>query len=276
MAGFFSKEKVINKVVSLPVDKILPNPAQPRQNFAEEDLHELADSIRENGVLQPITVRRSAGGGYELVSGERRLRASKMAGRAEIPAILVDSSSRQSAIYAILENIQRRDLDIFEEAKALQLLIHEWGVTQEEAARKLGKAQSTIANKLRLLSLGEEERRFILEHNLSERHARALLAVPDQAGRMEVLRQAAEKRMNVAQFEQYIQQRAAAPAPAAAKEAPKRRVLIVKDVRIFLNTINKAIDTMKNAGIPAVAERHEESGCIEYRVRIPIQNHTAS
>ena len=162
MAGFFSKEKVINKVVSLPVDKIVPNPAQPRQNFAEEDLRELADSIRENGVLQPITVRRGADGGYELISGERRLRASKMAGRAEIPAILVDSSSRQSAIYAILENIQRRDLDIFEEAKALQMLIHEWGVTQEEAARKLGRAQSTIANKLRLLPLGEEERRFIL------------------------------------------------------------------------------------------------------------------
>ena len=263
MAGFFSKEKVINKVISLPVDKVVPNPAQPRRNFAEEDLRELADSIRENGVLQPITVRRGAGGGYELISGERRLRASKMAGRAEIPAILVDSSSRQSAIYAILENIQRRDLDIFEEAKALQMLIHEWGVTQEEAARKL-----------RLLSLGEEERRFILEHNLSERHARALLTVPDPGERMEILRQAVEQRMNVAQLEQYIQRRAAAPAPV--KEEPKRRVLIVKDVRIFLNTINKAIDTMKNAGIPAVAERHEESGCIEYRVRIPIQNHTAS
>ena len=274
MAGFFSKEKVINKVVSLPVDKVVPNPAQPRRNFAEEDLRELADSIRENGVLQPITVRRGAGGGYELISGERRLRASKMAGRAEIPAILVDSSSRQSAIYAILENIQRRDLDIFEEAKALQMLIHEWGVTQEEAARKLGRAQSTIANKLRLLSLGEEERRFILEHNLSERHARALLTVPDPGERMEILRQAVEQRMNVAQLEQYIQRRAAAPAPV--KEEPKRRVLIVKDVRIFLNTINKAIDTMKNAGSPAVAERHEESGCIEYRVRIPIQNHTAS
>lgn len=274
MAGFFSKEKVINKVVSLPVDKIVPNPAQPRQNFAEEDLRELADSIRENGVLQPITVRRGADGGYELISGERRLRASKMAGRAEIPAILVDSSSRQSAIYAILENIQRRDLDIFEEAKALQMLIHEWGVTQEEAARKLGRAQSTIANKLRLLSLGEEERRFILEHNLSERHARALLTVPDSGERMEILRKAVEQRMNVAQLEQHIQRRAAAPAPV--KEEPKRRVLIVKDVRIFLNTINKAIDTMKNAGIPAVAERHEESGCIEYRVRIPIQNHTAS
>ena len=274
MEGFFSKEKVINKVISLPVDKIVPNPAQPRQNFAEEDLRELADSIRENGVLQPITVRRGADGGYELISGERRLRASKMAGRAEIPAILVDSSSRQSAIYAILENIQRRDLDIFEEAKALQMLIHEWGVTQEEAARKLGRAQSTIANKLRLLSLGEEERRFILEHNLSERHARALLTVPDPGERMEILRQAVEQRMNVAQLEQYIQRRAAAPAPV--KEEPKRRVLIVKDVRIFLNTINKAIDTMKNAGIPAVAERHEESGCIEYRVRIPIQNHTAS
>ncbi len=274
MAGFFSKEKVVNKVLSLPVDRIVPNPAQPRQNFAEEELQELADSIRENGLLQPVTVRRAPDGGYELISGERRLRAARMAGLAEIPAILVDSSGRQSAVYAILENIQRRDLDIFEEAGALQLLIREWGVTQEEAARKLGKAQSTIANKLRLLALSEEERRLILDNGMSERHARALLAVSDPDVRLEILRHAAAAHFNVAQLEQYIRRNSV---PNAEKKAPSgRRVLIVKDVRIFLNTINKAIDTMKNAGIPAVAERHEEAGCIEYRVRIPLHDRSVS
>lgn len=270
MAGFFAKEKVLNKVISIPVEKVVPNPAQPRRDFAAQELKELAESIRENGVLQPITVRRAPNGIYELIAGERRLRASKLAGKNEIPAILVDSSGQESAIYAILENIQRKDLNIFEEAKALQILIHEWGVTQEEAARKLGKAQSTIANKLRLLSLGQEEQQLILENHLTERHARALLTVQDRDERLYYLHQAIEKRMNVSQLEHAIESETR-PKPVAAK----RRILIVKDVRIFLNTINKAIDTMKNAGIPAVAEKHEESGCIEYRVRIPIQNHSA-
>lgn len=263
MAGFFTKEKIVNKVVLLPVERISPNPAQPRRNFSEEELRELCESIRENGVLQPITVRKKEGG-YELIAGERRLRASRIAGKTEIPAIILESSEKQSAVFAILENIQRQDLNIFEEAEALQVLIREWGVTQEEAARKLGKAQSTIANKLRLLALTDEERQFLLENKLTERHARALLSVVPEE-RMEVLRAAAEKEMNVNQMEQYIRRR-----PEKPKE--KRKILIVRDVRIFLNTINKAIDTMKSAGIPAEAEQHEEAGCIEYRVRIPLSS----
>ncbi|MGI5894625.1 MAG: ParB/RepB/Spo0J family partition protein [Candidatus Merdivicinus sp.] len=272
MAGFFAKEreKVINKVVLVPVDKIEPNPAQPRKTFSPEELQELAESIRENGVLQPVTIRKkAAGSGYELIAGERRLRASKLAGKQEIPAIIVESSGQESAVYAILENIQRKDLNLFEEAKALQILIHEWGVTQEEAARKLGKAQSTIANKLRLLALGDEEQKLILEHHLTERHARALLTEPDHLRRLEALHQAIAQKMNVAQLEQYLAQK---PVPPKKQLPKKQRILIVKDVRIFLNTINKAIDTMKNAGIPAIAEKHEEVGCIEYRVRIPLQN----
>ena len=269
MAGFFAKEKVINKVVLIPVEKITPNPAQPRQDFNSEDLAELAESIRENGVLQPITVRRTAAG-YELTSGERRLRASQIAEKSQIPAVILDSTSRESAIFAILENIQRKDLNIFEEAKALQLLIHEWGVTQEEAAKKLGKAQSTIANKLRLLFLTSEEQRIILDNGLTERHARALLACPDPGKRMEILRQAVAQKMNVAQLEEYI-----AKSSVQKNEPSKKRIIIVKDVRIFLNTINKAIDTMKNAGIPAEAVKKEEDGCIEYLVRIPVEHRQA-
>lgn len=265
MAGFFAKEKVINKVVLIPIEKVVPNPAQPRQDFNQEDLEELAESIRENGVLQPITVRRVPTG-YELISGERRLRASQLAEKVVIPAVILDSTSRESAIYAVLENIQRKDLNIFEEAKALQLLIREWNVTQEEAAKKLGKAQSTIANKLRLLTLTDEEQRFILDHGLTERHARALLSCPEAEKRMEILRVAVAQKMNVAQMEQAIQK-----INEEKKELPKKRVFIVKDVRIFLNTINKAIDTMKSAGIPAETLKKEEDGCIEYLVRIPLE-----
>ena len=266
MAGIFTKEKTINRVVLLDVDDILPNPAQPRQSFQEEDLAGLAASIRENGVLQPITVRKHPGREYELVSGERRLRAAKEAGLRQIPAVVIDTTARQSAIYAILENIQRQDLSVFEEARALRCLITEWGVTQEEAAQKLGKAQSTIANKLRLLALTDAEQQLIVKSGLTERHARALLKVPTPEKRMETLKYAIRSHLNVCQLEAYIARSEKAPPPP-----PKRRVLVVKDVRVFLNTINKAIDTMKSAGIPAEATRREENGCIEYLVKIPIR-----
>ena len=266
MAGIFQKEKTINRVVLLDIEGILPNPAQPRQEFREEDLTELAASIRENGVLQPITVRRNPGREYELVSGERRLRAAKEAGLKQIPAVIIETTARQSAIYAILENIQRQDLSVFEEARALRCLITEWGVTQEEAAQKLGKAQSTIANKLRLLTLSEAEQQLIVENGLSERHARALLKLRNPAQRMEMLEKAIALHWNVSQLENQIQKQGQEKKMPAGK-----RVFIVKDVRIFLNTINKAIDTMKSAGIPAEATRREADGCIEYRVKIPLR-----
>lgn len=265
MAGIFAKEKIINRVVLLEISDILPNPAQPRQEFRAEELAGLAASIRENGVLQPITVRKNPGKEYELVSGERRLRAAKEAGLKQIPAVVIETTARQSAIYAILENIQRQDLSVFEEARALRCLITEWGVTQEEAAQKLGKAQSTIANKLRLLTLTDAEQQLILKNGLSERHARALLKVREPEKRMEILKYAIRNRLNVSQLEAHIEHVLKKPVPES-----KRRVFIVKDVRIFLNTINKAIDTMKSAGIAAEAVRREENGCIEYLVKIPI------
>lgn len=263
MAGFFQqKEKMINRVVLLPVAEVSPNPAQPRLEFDEMALSGLADSIRENGVLQPILVRKLGEHQYELISGERRLRASKMAGLESIPAIIQDATSRQSAVFAILENIQRKDLNLFEEAAALHALIVEWGVTQEEAAQKLGMAQSTIANKLRLLMFSEEEQQIILQYKLTERHARALLKLRDDPRKMEAIHHVGKGHLTVRQTEGYVER--------LLQEKPlARRVLLVKDIRIFLNTINQAIDTMKNAGIPAETEKTEKEDCIEYIVRIP-------
>lgn len=263
MAGFFQqKEKVVNKVVLLPVEEVAPNPAQPRLEFDDEALRSLAESIQQNGVLQPVLVRKLGEKQYELISGERRLRASRLAGKTAIPAVILEASSRQSAVYAILENIQRKDLNLFEEAAALQSLIVEWGVTQEEAASKLGMAQSTIANKLRLLSFTEEEQQMMLQYQLTERHARALLKLRDDPRKMEAIHHIGKQHLTVRQTESFIEK-------LMAEKPMARRVLLVKDIRVFLNTINQAIDTMKSAGIQAESQKTERDDYIEYLVRIP-------
>lgn len=270
MSGLFGKEKTVNKVLMIDLEELLPNPNQPRRVFAEQELKQLADSIRLNGLLQPLTVRKNQNGGYELISGERRLRAGRLAGFQQLPCIVVDTDERQSAVFALIENIQRADLNFFEEAEAIRNLIVEWGITQEETSARLGKAQSTIANKLRLLKLPQSEREIILQGGLTERHARALLRVEEPSLRGEILEKIIGEKLNVTQAEAYIERRLAeASAPAADKPA-KKRVLIVKDVRLFFNTINRALDTMKRAGIPAEAEKKEDDGFIEYVVRIPL------
>ena len=266
MSGFFGKEKAVGKVVLVDIQEIVPNPSQPRIYFAEDDLEELAWSIRQNGLLQPLTVRKNKFGQYELISGERRLRAGKMAGLEQIPCIIVETDERQSAIFALIENIQRADLNFFEEAQAIKNLISEWGVTQEEASEKLGKAQSTVANKLRLLRLEEPEQRVILKNGLTERHARALLKIEDAELRMQALEQIVEKKMNVTQTEEYIRRLLEPP------KGHQKRIVLIKDVRLFLNTINRALDTMKQAGIPAEAQKKQDERYIEYVVRIPIQH----
>ena len=268
MAGLFGKEKTINKVVLVDADQIVPNPNQPRRVFSEEKIKQLADSILQNGLLQPLTVRKKTDGGYELICGERRLRASKKAGMEQVPCIVLETDERQSAVLALIENIQRSDLNFFEEAYAIRNLIVEWGITQEEASVKLGKAQSTVANKLRLLKLDEAEQEMILENGLTERHARALLKIENPLLRRTALARIADKKMNVGQAEKYIEELLIEPRPE------KKRILLIKDVRLFLNTINKALDTMKRAGIPAEAVKKQEDGFIEYLVRIPLANQT--
>lgn len=258
----FQKEKL--KLTRLPVGKILPNPSQPRKLFREDELMSLAQSIRENGLLQPVTVRKESGA-YFLVAGERRLRACKIAGLKEIPVILTDCAAQDSAVLALIENLQRKDLQMFEQANAIVNLLREWQITQEEAAKRLGMSQSYLANKIRLLKLSQEEQAEILEHGLTERHARALLRIDDMTLRQKVLRTAVERGLNVAQTEELA---AAALHPKEAKKKA-RRTFIAKDIRLFINTIDHAVDAMKTAGIEAHTEKKETEEYIECTVRIP-------
>lgn len=267
MTNLFSKPKVINKVVSIEINKIIPNPAQPRLVFGENELKDLSESIKQNGILQPLTIRKNQYDEYELISGERRLKASKMAGFETVPCIIIDTDSKQSAVLSLLENIQRQNLNYFEEAIAINKLILEWGVTQEEASEKLGKAQSTIANKLRLLKLTDLEQQIILQNNLTERHARALLKLQHSHQRMEVVEYIIVNKCNVNTTEKYIEKYID---NIKNGKPNKKRIPIIKDVRLFLNTINKALETMKLSGINASSVKKQGDDFIEYVVRIPI------
>lgn len=261
----FFRDKL--KLTKLSPDKIFPNPSQPRKVFQEAELEGLAQSIAENGLLQPVTVRRE-NGAYYLIAGERRLRACKLAGLKEIPALVADCEPEDSAVLALLENLQRKDLQMFEQANAIVNLLREWQITQEEAAKRLGMSQSYLANKIRLLKLSPEEQEEILKHHLSERHARALLRVDDMTLRQKLLATVIERGLNVAQTEEL-----AAAALQPKKPAGKRkRTFIAKDIRLFINTIDHAVDAMKTAGIPAQTEKKETEEYIECTVRIPKSN----
>lgn len=259
---FLVKEKVINKVVQIETDKIVPNPYQPRHDF--EELEELAQSILQNGILQPLTVRRE-NGEFELVSGERRLRAAKMIGMETVPCIIVELSGRNSAVMALIENIQRQDLSVFDEAEAIAKLIDFYGMTQEDAAVKLGKSQSTIANKLRILKLDNEIRLKITEYGLTERHARALLKLPEER-RNEAVEAIHSRNLNVEATERLIDTMLNKQLEV---ESLRKRSAVFKDVRLFVNTINKAVEMMKAAGINADSKKIQQDDFIEYIVRIP-------
>lgn len=253
------------RVVELPAEKLIPNPRQPRKTFSKEELDGLSRSIASNGLLQPISVRRTSGGKYEIIAGERRWRACIQAGMRQIPCLVQECSDAQSAVLAILENLQRQDLQVFEEAEGIRRLMEDWGVTQEEAARRLGKSQSAIANKLRLLRLTPEERKCIVENGLSERHARAILRIPQEDARKKLLAQVVEKGLTVRQTEELVEKTLE---EKIAKPA-RGRTFIAKDIRIFLNTIDHAIRTMQDAGILAQADRKDMGDYLEYTVKIP-------
>lgn len=256
--------KAKNKLVTLPVGSILPNPSQPRRIFLEAELQALAESIQENGLLQPVTVRKMDKQ-YVLVAGERRLRAAKLAGLETIPAIVTTLCQEESAVMAILENLQRQDLNMFEEANAIANLVREWDITQEQAAKKLGMSQSNLANKIRLLKLSSEEQEVILREQLTVRHARALLKIHDMTLRQRVLAVIVEKNLNVKQAEAFIE---GFLEKKEDRNAPKR-MFIAKDIRLFINTIDHAVDAMKTAGIEAESARRETDEYIECTVRIP-------
>lgn len=254
------------KVLWLPAAEIRPNPMQPRRTFEETGLRELAESIRRHGILQPLTVRRTAAG-WELVAGERRLRAAVLAGLETVPCLEAEVDGRASALLALVENLQRRDLHYLEEAEAIAAFLHQTGMTQEAVAAQLGMSPSALANKL-LLRLSPACRALLVEHGLTERHARCLLRLEDEGERLTALRQAAAKHWNVAQTEQYVERRLAAlqTAPPAG-----RRTYIIKDVRLFLNSVDRGLRLIRDAGVDARTEREETEDEIVLTLRIPKQ-----
>lgn len=256
------KPRTAGQVLLIPHEKIFPNPNQPRQHFDQEELVNLAISIRLNGILQPITVRQTEKG-YELVSGERRLRASRLAGLVTVPCIVVDVNNMKSAVFALIENLQRQNLGFFEEARAIEKLMSEYGLSQEDAARRLGKAPSTVSNKLRLLALPEKAQDIIIEKSLSERHARALLRLKSEDV-LTVLNIIVEKKLNVTQAEALVEEY------LSKSEAPKRHTKrMFSDVKIFLKAINNAVDTMQKSGINADIRREDTGESYIYKIEIP-------
>lgn len=262
------KDKV---VFQLPIDKIRSNPYQPRKYFNRAALEELSESIKTYGVLQPITVRKMSGGYYELVAGERRLRASEMAGLETIPALLMQVSDSDSAIMAFIENIQRQNLSFLEEAEGYRNMMEDYGLTQEELAIKLSKSQSSIANKLRILKLEDNVKKLLLEYHFTERHARALLKLPDERTRLFVLTQMIQEELNVKKTEELVEATLEEMRPRTPEkgEQKEKRYIRSTDFRLFTNTIKQSVEVIRRSGMDVVYEdKQDEEGCeIVIRIR---------
>ncbi len=251
------------EIYNIPQAMIVPNPNQPRKRFDYDELENLAQSIRENGILQPITVRKREDKKYELVSGERRLRAARLVGMVKIPSIVINIDDKSSAMFSIIENLQRQSLNFFEEAEAIEKLVGEYAMSREEVAQKLGLAPSTVSNKLRILRLPEEMRFELARSGLTESHARALLMLEDDNQRARALSIIVDRHLNVAESERMINQM------INRNNRPRNPLRGIRDVRLFINTLNHAVDTIRRAGVEADAARSETEEYIEYVVRIP-------
>lgn len=260
-------------VIYLGTEDIAPCPVQPRKNFDDESLRELSESIKSYGILNPLTVR-LRGGKYELVAGERRLRAAKLAGLEEVPCILVDVNMEGASLIALVENLQRRDLDFIEEAVGINQLIIMFGMSQEEAARRIGKSQSAVANKLRLLKLPRDVLDALRENGLTERHGRALLRLSSPVEQREALRYIIHNKLTVAATDAYIDTLLSQPEPESEKSGQKRS-FILKDVRIFLNSLSRSLDLMKQGGIEAGVKRQETEDSLILTISIPKGKKTA-
>ena len=260
--------KAVNevKVVKVPIGQIFPNPYQPRKSFDEAALEELSASIAQYGVLQPLLVSPTEDGRYLLIAGERRLRASRMAKLTEVPVIISDYTTQQIAEIALIENLQREDLHFLEEAEGYEQLMEQFHLTQEAMAARVGKKQSTIANKLRLLRLSPAVRKVLVDAGLSERHARALLKLDDDAKRLEVLEVVVAKNYSVRQTEEYINKLL-----EDNQQEKRRRMVIVNDVRIYLNSIKQVVNAIKDVGIPVNMEQTVEGDEVIVSVRIKNQ-----
>lgn len=256
-SGLFASKRVLE----LPIDSISPNPNQPRSSFSPQALGELADSIAVHGVLQPLTVRQSPEG-WQLISGERRLRAARLAGLDTVPCIVAAVDEEESSLLALVENLQRRDLDFLEEALALSQLTASYHMTQEEVARRLGKSQGAIANKLRLLRLTPDALMLLRARGFTERHARALLRLPEEK-QLPAAQYVVEHDLTVSATEGYVDELLTPKAP------PRRPKFLLKDVRIFLNSITKNLKLVQSAGIQARCQREEDDREIRLTITLP-------
>lgn len=234
------------RVIFVPARSIHPNPDQPRKIFKEESLQDLAQSIRQHGILQPLSIRR-VGNGYELIAGERRLRAAQQVGLTEIPCIVMTMDQQESGMAALVENLQRQDLDYIEEARGIDRLINKWHISQEEAANLLGRSQSSVANKLRLLKHSEAVLDALRQNDLTERHGRALLKIPTEQQKLSAIAMIVQQQMNVAKAEQYIHS-------LLQQEPPRKRR---QNVNNFIRNLTQNLSKMQKNGICAVSERRE-------------------
>lgn len=267
------------EIIQLSLVGIKPNPFQPRKTFEAEQLQDLAASIREYGVLQPIIVRKT-GGRYELIAGERRLRAAAIAGLEKIPAIVKSFADRDVALIALIENLQREDLDYFEEAEGYARIISSFGITQEDLAARIGKSQSAIANKLRLLKLSEKVRAIISRGIMTERHARALLKLTSEKEQSAVIERVCADKLNVKETELLVEEYLAKQRdnwdekiiPIKKKQ---KMIRIVKDLRIFLNAIKATVTAMKEAGVAATLEQRDVGDYLELSIRVPVSGNNS-
>lgn len=264
------KREEEKNITYVNIESIRPNPYQPRKQFNQISMEELCESIKQYGVIQPINVRQISTNMYELVAGERRLRAATMAGLTRIPCIVVDINDNDSAVIALIENLQREDLSYMEEAEGYNNLINEHGFTQEELANKIGKSQSTIANKIRLLKLPPLVKKMLSDNNLTERHARSLLKLHDEQLQLKVLKHVCERGLNVKKTEELVEK--AIERYTRKENENKNKIKFtkaIKDIRIFVNTIKQAIDLMKKSGVEAKAAQFDRGSYVEFIVRIP-------
>ena len=263
------------EVARIPIDAIRPNPYQPRRVFAQDALEELCASIKQYGLLQPISVRKLGSDSFELIAGERRLRACRMAGMKFIDAIIFSTYEQDSAVIAMMENLQRENLHYMEEAEGYQNLIRDHGLSQDELARRLGKNQSTIANKMRILKLPMAVKRMLLQYSLTERHARALLRLHDEEMQMHVIQIIVQQNLNVKATEDLVERTISRMYGIEKEEEEQSRTRpskisgFVRDTRLFVNSLRTVVQQMADAGFnPKLESRDKEEG-MEIKIWIP-------
>ncbi len=258
------------EVKYIPIAAIRPNPYQPRRNFNKRALEELSQSIRTYGVIQPISVRQITTDSYELIAGERRLRASQLAELEKVPALVVDYRDRESAMIALIENLQREDLNFIEEAEGYLNLINDHNFTQHELAEKIGKSQSTIANKMRLLKLPTDIQKSLIEEELTERHGRALLKLPGDDLRREILDKVISKNLNVSSTEDLVDGVLSnLRGKEEEEERHKQNIKSLINIKIYLNTIKKAYSAIKEFGVAAEYKEMDKDDHVEVVIKIP-------